>query len=40
MPWLVKAFVAGQLFLGLSFALVLFLGWLSGKIEVHINKEP
>lgn len=24
---------------GLAFALVLFLGWLSGKIEVHFNKE-
>ena len=37
---LLNLFVYANAVFGLAFALVLLLGWLSGKIEVHINKEP
>jgi hypothetical protein len=36
---LFKLFVFLGAVFGLAFALVLFLGWVSGKIEVHITKE-
>nr|WP_325220165.1 hypothetical protein [uncultured Oscillibacter sp.] len=37
---LLRLFVYANAVFGLVFALVLLLGWLSGKIEVHINIEP
>lgn len=37
---LFKLFVFLGAVFGLAFALVLLLGWLSGVIEVHFNKEP
>ena len=37
---LLKLSVYANVVFGLAFALALLLGWLSGKIEVHINKEP
>lgn len=39
MPWLLKSLFIGNSLLGLTFALCLLLDWLSGKIEVYINKE-
>ncbi|WP_300693039.1 hypothetical protein [uncultured Oscillibacter sp.] len=36
---LLRLFVYANAVFGLVFALVLFLGWVSGKIEVHITKE-
>ena len=37
---LLRLFVYANAVFGLVCALVLLLGWLSGKIEVHINIEP
>lgn len=37
-PMLLRLFAILETFFGLAFALALFLGWLSGKIEVHISR--
>lgn len=39
MFWLLKVVIIMEFSLGLAFALVLLLDWLSGKIEMYISKE-
>ena len=39
MFWILKAILFGEFVVGGAFGLVLFVGWVSGKIEVHITKE-
>lgn len=39
MLWLLKSIILGELILGGVFALILFLSWLQGFLNVHFQKE-